>query len=468
MEKYFKLKENGTSVKQEFIAALVTFCSMIYILILNAGIYTNPFGNGENILGLPFGAVYIGTALSAVVGCMLMGFIARLPIALAGGMGLNAFFVYTVCIASGFSYENALLIIFFEGLIFLILTLTGGIKKIYEAVPDSIRFSIPAGIGLFMTLLGLRNSGIIVPDEATGLSLNSFNILHTSFQQIFSAFITLFSLFVIVILIKKKIKGSILCGILSGVFLYYSVVWFVPDLHKEINTAALNPVTSLKEFFDYSFFKAFTAGFDFSGYIAKYGFINFVLTVITTTISFCLVNVFDNIGSLQAVCDYGKLLKNNNIPDINKAMKASSFSTMAGAVMGVSTVTTYVESAAGIAEGGKTGLTAVFVGIFFFIAAFLSPVAQFIPGCAASSALIYIGVLMIPSVKNIDWNNIENTLPAFLTICMMPYTCNVSNGIAFGLLSYAVINVCLGKIKEVKFATWVIVALFLTTLLLSH
>ena len=181
-----------------------------------------------------------------------------------------------------------------------------------------------------------------------------------------------------------------------------------------------------------------------------------------------MINIFDNIGTLQATCEYGNLLKNKDIPEINKAMTASSIAAVAGATMGISTVTSYVESATGIAEGGKTGLTAIFVGIFFFIAIFFSPIAQLVPGCATSAALIYIGVLMMSSVRNVDWQNIEHALPAFLTICMMPYTCNISNGIAFGLLSYVIINLFIGKVKEIKPTTWVIVILFLTMLLLSH
>lgn len=468
MNDYFKLQKYKTSVKQEFIAALVTFCSMVYILIVNANMYTNPFGNGENVLGLPFGAIYIGTALSAVVGCFLMGFIAKLPLALASGMGLNAFFVYTVCISFGFAYEVALLTIFNEGLIFLILTKTGCIKKIYDAIPNSIRYSIPAGIGLFIALLGFQNSGIIVSSPATGLALNSFNLLSTSWQKTFPAFITLFCLFVIAILTKKNVKGSVLWGMLSGVFLYYLIIWLCPSPHHEIKFETLNPLVSLKEFYDYSFGKVFSSGFDFSDYIVKFGLARFLLIFITTTISFCLVDIFDNIGSLHAACDHGNLLKNNSIPNLEKAMEASSLSAIAGSAMGISTVTTYIESSTGIAEGGRTGLTAIFVGVLFFIAAFLSPVAQLVPGCATSSALIYVGVLMMSSVRHINWHDIEDTLPAFLTICMMPYTCNISNGIAFGLLAYAVIKAFTGKVKEIKFFAWIIIILFLATLLLSH
>ena len=468
MEKYFELKKNGTSIKQELIAAFVTFCSMVYILIVIANMYTNPLGNGENPLGIPFGAIYVGIALSAVVGCILMGLIAKLPIAFASGLGLNAFFIYTVCLSLGFSYENSLVIILAEGLIFLILTLTGGIKKIYESIPDNIRFAISAGIGLFIAYLGLLNSGIIVAHKSTGLALNSFNILHTPLEQFFPALVSIFSLFVIAVLSKRKIKGAIFWGIFSGVILYYISILFLPNLNQNINIETINPIISFKEFFEYSFCKVFTSGLDFSNYIAKYGFENFLINIITTTISFCLVNIFDNIGSLQAVCVYGNMLKDNEIPNFNKAMTASSIATIAGSAIGVSTISTYVESATGVGEGGRTGLTAVFVGIFFFFAAFFSPIAQFVPVCATSSVLIFIGSLMVSAVKNIDWNSIEKTLPAFLTICMMPFTCNISNGIAFGLISYVIIKAFTGKIKEIKITTWIIVLLFLTMLLLSH
>lgn len=468
MKDFFELKKNNTTIKREFTAALVTFCSMIYILIVNANMYTDPFGNSQNVLGLPFAAIYIGTALSAVIGCLLMGLIAKLPVAMASGMGLNAFFIYTVCISLGFSYSNALFIILLEGLIFLILTLTGGIKKMYEAIPNSIRYSIPAGIGLFIALIGLQNSKIIISNPVTGFSLNSFNLLDTPLQQIFPAFITIFSLTIMAVLIKKNVKGGIFWGILSGVALYYLIMWLIPNVNFESNIKTFNPIVSLKEFYHYSFFTVFSSGLDFSDYITKHGFSNLVLTLITTTISFCLVNIFDNIGSLQAACEQGKLLKNNVIPNFNQSMMASSFSTIAGSSMGISTITTYIESVTGIAEGGKTGLTTIFVGLFFLVATFLSPLAELVPGCATAAALVYVGILMCSSVKNIDWNNIEHSLPAFLTICMMPYTCNISNGIAFGLLSYVMLKTCYGKIKEIKITAWIIVILFLTTLLLSH
>jgi len=468
MENFFKLKENNTSIKTEILAGLVTFCAMVYILMVNANMYTNPLGSGENILGLSYGAVYISTALSAVIACFLMGLIAKLPIGLASGMGLNAFFIYTVCVTLGFSYENALVTILIESVLFLILTLAGALSKIYDAIPNSIRAAIPAGIGLFMALLGFQNSGIIIPNSATGIALNSFNLLHVSFTDIMPAIVGLITLFTMVIMTKKNIKGSILWGIVIGVASYYLIGLFVPNFYNNINIETLNPVVAFKEFFTESFCKVFVSGFDFSDYITKHGVASWIITLTTTSISFCLVNIFDNIGSLYAACEHGKLLKNNQIPNINKAMLANSLSATTGSVLGISTVTTYVESTTGIMEGGRTGLTAISTGMFFLIAMFFSPLAQLVPSCTTAAALIYVGILMMSSVKNIDWSSMESSVPAFLTICIMPYSCNISNGIAFGILSYVIINTFTGKFKDIQFTTWIIAFLFALMLLLSH
>ena len=221
IENIFQIKKNNTNIKTEFVAGLVSFCAMMYILIVNANMYTNPLGNGENVIGISYGAVYVGTAISATIGCFLMGLIANLPIGLASGMGLNAFFIYTVCISFGFSYENALVIIFIEGLVFLFLALTGLLNKIYSAIPNCIKSSISVGIGLFLALLGLQNAGIIVPDAATGITLNSFNILTVPIQNMVPPFVTLATLFFIAIMAKKNVKGVLLWGMLIGVILYY-------------------------------------------------------------------------------------------------------------------------------------------------------------------------------------------------------------------------------------------------------
>ncbi len=469
MEKLFQLKKNNTTIKTELIAGLITFCAMVYILMVNANMYTNSLSNGENIIGISYGAVYVATAISAALGCFLMGFIANLPISLASGMGLNAFFVYTVCISFGFSYENALVTILIEGLIFLILAICGGLKKIYDAIPFCVRGAISAGIGLFMALLGLQNAGIIVPNNVTGVALNSFNLLNVPAQSILPTVVALFSLFAIAIMAKKNVKGAILWGILFGVAMYYLLGLFIADFYTNLQISTMNPLISLKQFFDEAFCKVFISGFDFSEYISNYGLSNFILVISTTSISFCLINIFDNIGSLQATCEQGNLIDKEGKPkNFNKAMLANSLSATLGSLLGISTVTTYVESTTGISEGGRTGLTTVFTGIFFLLAIFLSPLAKLIPSCATSAALIYVGVLMMSSVKNIDWKSTEISIPAFLTICMMSFSYNVSNGIAFGLLAYAIINTFIGKIKEIKPVTWLIIMLFAATLLFSH
>lgn len=468
IEKVFQLKKYNTNVKTEFIAGLVTFCAMIYILIVNANMYTNPLGNGENIIGISYGAVYVATAITAVIGCFLMGFIANLPIGLASGMGLNAFFIYTVCISFGFSYENALVTILIEGLIFLFLVLSGGLNKIYDAIPSCVRSAISIGIGLFLALLGLQNARIIIPNVATGISLNSFNILTVPVQNIIPAFVALITLFIIAVMAKKNIKGAVLWGMLIGVVIYYISGLFVPSIYENLNIS-LNPIASFRDFYNDAFCAVFYRGFDFSTYISKHGIHNLMLILFTTSISFCLVNIFDNLGSLQATCEHGNLLnENGTIKNVKKAMLANSLSATIGSTMGISTVTSFVESTTGIMEGGRTGLTTIFIGLFFLIAMFLSPLAQFIPSCVTAAALIFVGVLMMSSVKNINWSSIEDSIPAFLTICMMPFSYNISNGIAFGLIAYAVITTCIGKFKEIKPTTWLIVILFLAMLLFSH
>mgnify|MGYP003296071780 FL=1 len=371
MEKLFQLKKNNTNIKTEFIAGLITFCAMVYILMVNANMYTNPLSNGENIIGISYGAVYVATAISAAIGCFLMGVVANLPISLASGMGLNAFFVYTVCLSFGFSYENALVTILIEGLIFLILAVCGGLKKIYDAIPFCVRGAISAGIGLFMALLGLQNAGIIVPNDVTGVALNSFNLLNEPVQNIIPTFVALFSLFAIAIMAKKNVKGAILWGILLGVAMYYLSGLFIADFYTNLQFSTMNPLISLKQFFDEAFCKVFISGFDFSEYISNYGLSNFILVISTTSISFCLINIFDNIGSLQATCEHGNLVdKEGKIKNFNKAMLANSLSATLGSLLGISTVTTYVESTTGISEGGRSGLATIFTGIFFILAIF--------------------------------------------------------------------------------------------------
>ncbi len=469
MERFFKLRERGTSVKTEFVAGMTTFVSMVYILMVNANMFSNPFGNGENPLGVSYGAIYIATALSAVIGTVLAGLLANLPLAQASGMGLNAFFVYTVCLGFGLSYANALVLILIEGVVFILLTVTGLRKKIFDSLPGAVRSAIPAGIGLFIAFLGFQNAGIVVPSDSTCVDLASFNILKGSWGDIMPLVVTVVTLLAIVIMSHKGIGGAVFIGILGGMGLYYLLGLTVPDFYANLNISFISPFAAFGEFFDQSLFAVFKEGFDFSAYTEAHGGANLVLTIITTALAFCMVDMFDTLGTLYAACERANLMDESGEPlNMNEGMLSDAIATTAGAMLGTSTVTTFSEVNAGVAAGGRTGLTSLFCGAFFFVAMFLSPIAQLIPSCATAAALIYVGLLMVGALKNIDWSDMKIALPAFLTLVIMPFTYNISYGIAFGLISYLVISVFTGDVKKIKASSWVIGALFVATLLLTH
>ena len=469
MDKFFKLTERKTTVKTEFIAGMTVFFSMVYILMVNASMFADPFGDGSNPLGVSYGAIYIATAISAVVGTIGAGLLANLPLAQASGMGLNAFFVYTVCVGFGLSYANALVLVLGEGLLFILLTATGLRKKIFGALPKTVRVAIPAGIGLFIVLLGLENAGIVVPSASTCVDLGSFNLLSQDWGSIMPMVVTIATFLAIVIMERKQIRGAVLIGILGGMGLYYLLGLTVNGFYETLNVEFVSPVTAISEFVDTSFLAVLRDGFDFSGYIDQHGSANLALTIATTALAFCMVDMFDTLGTLYAACERANLLDENGDPiNMNRGMLSDAIATTAGALCGTSTVTTFSEVNAGVAAGGRTGLTAVFCGLFFFVAMFLSPIAQLVPGCATAAALIYVGYLMLVSVKNIRWGDLKTGIPAFMTLVMMPFTYNISYGIAFGLLSYIVISICCGEIKQIRAASWVIGALFVAMLLLTH
>ena len=469
MERFFKLKERATSVKTEFIAGMTTFFSMVYILMVNANMFANPFGDGSNPLGVSYGAIYIATAISAVVGTILAGLLANLPLAQASGMGLNAFFVYTVCIGFGLSYANALVLILIEGIVFILLTVTGLRKKIFDSLPNAVRVAIPSGIGLFIALLGLQNAGIVVDNSSTLVDLASFNLRVQNWGDIMHLVVTICTLLAIVIMSIKKLRGAVLIGIVGGMALYYLLGLTVDGFYAGLNISFISPIEAFKEFGSQSLFKVFTDGFDFSAYVAKHGSANLILTIVTTALAFCMVDMFDTLGTLYAACERANLLDENGEPiNMNRGMLSDAIATTTGAICGTSTVTTFSEVNAGVAAGGRTGLTSIFCGAFFFIAMFLSPIAQFVPSCATAAALIYVGILMMASIKNIDWDDFKTSVPAFLTLAVMPFTYNISYGIAFGLISYIVISVFCGDFKKIKASSWVIAGLFIAMLLLTH
>ena len=469
-DKRFRYTEMGSSLKTEVVAGLTTFLAMAYILIVNSGMFAS-------LGSVSFDAMYVTTALSAIIGTVLIGLLSNLPLAQAPGMGLNAFFVYTVCMTLGFSYANALVFVLLDGIIFVLLTATGLRKIIFDAIPHVVKAAIPAGIGLFIAFLGLQDAKLVIPSESTGVTLASFNLLGgAGWGAVMPLIVAVFSLLLIAVLSHKKVKGSILWGILGGTGLYYILGFTVKDFYKGFaETLSFNPFKPFSAFASEAFGKVFTEGFNFSAYLSADGHSvgGLVILFITTALAFCMVDMFDTLGTLYGACRGGNLLVKNDkgeleVPNMNKAMMADAIATCTGAALGTSTVTTFVESSAGVAAGGKTGLTSLVTSAAFVVALFFAPLAKLIPAFAYGAALIYVGVLMMGSVKDIDWKDVSSAVPAFLTLAMMPFTYNISYGIAFGLLSYVVIKVFAGKIREVKVGTWVITMLFLAMFFLTH
>ena len=466
----FRLEENGTDVKTEFRAGLTTFMAMVYILMVNADMFT--------AAGVSYEAMYITTAISAIVGTVLIGLLSGLPLAQAPGMGLNAFFVFTVCGTLKLTYANALVLVLLDGIIFVLLTVTGLRKIIFEAIPSPVKKAIPAGIGLFIAFIGLQGAGIVVGDPSTLVNLVSFNILNggATWQTLMPIVVTLVAFLAMGILAKKNVKGAVIYGILGGTVLYYILGLIDYNHFLKGKITMSNPFEAFGKFGNDTFFKVFTEGFDFSGYLAVKGNTvgSLIIIIVTSALAFCLVDMFDTMGTLYGACARGNLLveKENGekeIPNMEKAMLADAVATTTGAIFGTSTVTTFVESSAGVGEGGKTGLTSMFTAIFFLIAMFLTPVAMLVPGAATNAALIYVGVLMMTSVKDIDWHDIGIAIPAFLTVAIMPLTYNISYGIAFGIISYVVINLFnKDGYKKINVATYVIAALFITMFLISR
>ena len=480
LDKFFGISKSGSSVKTEVIGGLTTFMAMVYILMVNADMFT--------AAGVSYGAVYIATALSAVIGTILMALVARLPMAQASGMGLNAFFVFTICLGSGLSYANALVLILIEGVVFIILTATGLRKMLFNAIPKAVRVAIPAGIGLFIAFIGLQNASIVVGDPSTLVSLQSWNLLKlinsppeglTAYTIILPIAITILAVIIMAVLSKKNVKGSILWTMLGAAGLYWAVMGLgcawkdatCLELFKSFKTMDYNPFNAFAEWGKESVGAVFYKGFDFSEYLAIEGNNGGTLTlvIITSALAFCMVDMFDTMGTLYGAAARGNLLTaEGEVPNLNKAMLCDAVATTAGAICGTSTVTTFVESSSGIGAGARTGFASVITAACFFAAMFLTPTAKLIPNAATAAALIYVGVLMMNCVREIEWTDAAEAVPAFLTIAMMPFTYNISYGMAFGIISYIIIKMCTGKFKEIHPVTYVIGALFLATFLLTH
>jgi len=448
LEKLFKIKERGSSVRTEIIAGITTFLAMSYILAVNPGYL-------GSIPGATPAGIFMATALSAAIATLCMAFFANYPVALASGMGLNAFFAFTVCGAMGYSYEVALTAILIEGIIFMILSIFKFREALVNKIPNNLKFGITAGIGLFITIIALLNAKIVVADPATTVAVGDFASP--------GVVLALVGLLIIGVLNHFKVPGAILLGII--------ITWVLGIVAELIGWYVPNPdagVYSVIPNLSWDAIKANFAApalfkFDFA-YIAK-DIAGFVLVVFT----FLYTDIFDTVGTLIGVAQKGDLLdEKGELPNASGALMADAVGTVVGACLGTSTVTSYVESSAGVAAGGKTGLASVVTAIMFIIAIVFAPIFLAIPSFATTPAMLYVGLLMLSAVKNVDFDgDAADVIGAFLAIVMMPLTYSIANGIMFGMLAWVILKVFTGKIKDISGVMWISVALFVAFIVLK-
>lgn len=425
MKKYFQFKELGTNYRREIIGGLTTFLSMAYILIVNPlTLSLDSVPDLPDAMRMDAGAVFVATALAAAVGSLFMGLIAKYPIALAPGMGLNAFFAYSVVLTYGIPWQTALTGVLFSGLIFIVLSLSGIRETIINAIPAELKYAVGAGIGLFITFIGLRNAGIIVNNDATLVGLGNLRDGNT--------LLAIFGLVITVIFMVRKINGGIFYGMLltAVVGMIFSLV--------DVPSSIVGKVPSVAP----TFGAAFDSIINDPGSLMT---IQFLIVVLT----FLFVDFFDTAGTLVAVANQAGLMKDNKLPRAGKALLADSLATVTGAIFGTSTTTSYIESSAGVAAGARTGFAALVTGILFLLALFFSPVLSVMTSAVTAPALIIVGVLMVSSLNKIEWNRFEIAVPAFLTIIAMPLTYSIATGIAMGFVFYPITMILSGNIKKV-------------------
>ena len=480
VDNWFGITRSGSNFKTETLAGITTFMAMVYILMVNAGMFQGVIG-GED----PYGAAYIATSVGAIVGTFLMAFLARMPLAQASGMGINAFIVYTLLNGTGLTYANSMVFVLIDGVIFLILTLTGLRRKIFEAIPAGVRHAIPVGIGLFIAFIGLQQAGVIVNEDSTLTTFVSFNLLNSpefvtygngTVGGILPAIVALIGVVVIAVLSKKNVKGAILWGLLGSAVLYYVFAGIAVGAGSQgaidmfNNISLSNPLSAFEAWGKDSVGVVFYEGFNFDTFLST-GTNNggsLAVVLITSALSLCMIDMFDTIGTLYGACSKGNLIDKDGTPiRMEKMMLADAIATCTGAIAGTSTVTTFVESSSGVVAGGRTGFTSLITGVCFIIAMFLSPIAQLIPRSATATALIWVGVLMMSSVTKVDWNDASEAIVAFMTFITMLLGYSISKGIGMGIITYIVIQICTGKIKKISIPTWVIGAIFLATFLLT-
>ncbi len=444
MEKIFKLKEHNTNVRTEIIAGLTTFFAMAYIIFLN------PVILGENSpTGMKNTAVITATCIAAAIGTWLIGWLSNYPMAQAPGLGLNAVFAYTLCGAYGLSAGAALSAVFIAGLIFILLTVTGARTALVKAIPIDLKKAIGAGIGMFIALIGLVNAGIVVGESSAATTVGMGNFASPT------VLLACVGLIITIVLVVAKVPAALFISMIAT-----SVIGCVMQFVFKINVGVTAP-TNWMPYLDFSMFgKCFTSFGDLlSAPLAS---------LIATMITLVLVDMFDTIGTLIGAADKaGYLDENGDLPKIEKAMLADAIATSTGAVMGTSTVTTYVESTAGISAGGKTGLTSTVTGLCFLLALFLSPIVGLVPSAATAPILIVVGVMMCGSLKDIEWSDIEVAIPCFLTVACMPFFYSITDGLAFGFISYVIVKLAKGKVKEIHPLMYVIVGLFLLKYVIS-
>lgn len=420
-EKYFKLHENGTNIRTEVIAGITTFLTMAYILAVNPSILS--------ATGMDASALFTSTAIAAIIGTLVMALWAKLPFALAPGMGLNAFFAFTVVLGMGYSWEFALTAVLIEGIIFVLLTAFNIREAIVDAIPQSLKTAISAGIGLFIAFIGLQNAGIIINNDAT--------LVHLGEITSGTALLGLIGIVITSVLVIKKVKGDLLIGIIA------TAIIGIP-----MGITQFNGLASLPPSIEPIFFK-----FDFSQALS------FDMLIVVFT--FLFVDIFDTLGTLVGVSSKAKMLdKDGKIPNAKKAFMADALGTTFGAILGTSTVTTYVESAAGVSEGGRTGMTALVTALCFVVALFFAPIFIAIPGAATAPVLVLVGLFMLTPIKDLDLSDYSESIPAFICIITMPLAYSIAEGITLGLLSYVLINMLTGKFSKLTIPMYILAVLF--------
>lgn len=430
LEKLFKLKDHQTTVRTEIVAGIITFLTMSYILVVNPNVLSAS--------GMDKSALFTATALASVLGTLFMAFIPNLPVAQAPGMGLNSFFAFSVVLGLGYSWQMALTAVFIEGIIFVLLTFFNVREMIVKSIPATIKNAIPVGIGLFITFLGLQNGGIIVRDENTMLTLGEMANPHV--------WVAFLGLFVTGVLYYKRVHGAFLIGIVAATL--FALAMGLVEMPQN-GMVALPP--------------------DISPIFMKFEWHNiFTLDMLIVVFTFLFVNLFDTIGTLLGVASkIGITDESGNFPQIKKALFADALGTTFGAMLGTSTVTSYVESASGVAVGGRTGLTALSTAVMFLLALFLAPLFLMVPAAATAPALILVGLFMITSVVKINFDDMTEAIPAFLTIVMMPFAFSIAQGIVFGMLSFVILKAFSGQAKHISVTMWVIFVLFIGKMVLD-